>query len=150
MGNLKGAWSFLEHYSFVGKRNVQAYVIAFGAFAIVFGCSASGVQASEMTVDEQTVHLAPYFEAVVEAIYLAEGGTMAVKPYGILSVPCSDKADCRKVCYNTVRNNYWRWVKAGRRGEYLAFLARRYCPVGASNDPHGLNRNWLNNVRGLM
>ncbi len=66
--------------------------------------------------------------------------------YGILSVSCHPGADCRRVCANTVRNNYKRWVKAGKRGTYLSFLANRYCPIGAANDPHGLNANWRRNV----
>lgn len=29
---------------------------------------------------------------------------------------------------------------------FLSFLASTYCPVGAENDPEGLNKNWLGNV----
>lgn len=115
----------------------------------LWGCE--GAYAGEqMTREEANAHLEPYFNEIVDAIYLAEGGKRAVKPFGILSVPCSDYADCRKVAFNTVRNNYWRWDAGGRKGEYLAFLAGRYCPVGASNDPKGLNRNWLGNVERLI
>jgi hypothetical protein len=39
-----------------------------------------------------------------------------------------------------------RWVKAGKKGDFLESLARRYCPVGADNDPNGLNKHWLKNV----
>lgn len=84
---------------------------------------------------------------IVDAIYIAEGGDRAAKPYGILSVPCGSKDECRKICENTVRNNYKRWQKAGNPGTYLEFLASRYAPVGVSNDPKGLNRNWLKNVQ---
>ena len=56
---------------------------------------------------------------------------------------------CR-ICRNTVINTHRRWVKAGRPGEYLRFLQRRYAPTnGATNDPHGLNRHWEANVRQL-
>lgn len=83
-------------------------------------------------------------ERIVDAIYVAEGGPRAKVPYGILSVPVKDAAEARMVCLNTVRNNWLRWEAAGRPGEYLIFLARRYCPP--SVDPVG-HRNWLTNVR---
>jgi hypothetical protein len=50
-------------------------------------------------------------------------------------------------CAATVQKNYDRWVKAGRKGEFIVFLGNRYCPVGAENDPNGLNKNWTKNVR---
>jgi hypothetical protein len=90
------------------------------------------------------------FGRVVDAIYKIEGGARAKKPFGILSVPCNDYAACRKICANTVRNNYKRWERAGRPGSYLKFLADRYCPVGAENDPRNLNRNWLGNLRAVL
>jgi hypothetical protein len=45
-----------------------------------------------------------------------------------------------------VQKHYDRWVKAGKKGDFLESLARRYCPVGADNDPTGLNKHWLKNV----
>lgn len=30
---------------------------------------------------------------------------------------------------------------------YIEFLASRYCPIGADNDPQGLNKNWVKNVK---
>lgn len=88
-----------------------------------------------------------YFSQVTDAIYLAEGGARAKKPFGILSVPCYDYETCRVIAYNTVRNNFKRWQAAGRPGEYLDFLADKYCPP--SVDPQG-NRNWKRNVRAIL
>jgi len=31
--------------------------------------------------------------------------------------------------------------------DFIDFLGNRYCPVGANNDPTGLNKNWKQNVR---
>lgn len=83
-------------------------------------------------------------ERIVDAIYRAEGGERARVPYGILSVKVRDAAHARQICRNTVVNNYRRWEQSGKPGDFLLFLAMRYCPP--SVDPVG-HRNWLRNVR---
>lgn len=83
----------------------------------------------------------------VEAIYLAEGGESTRYPFGILSVSCEGYKECRRICYNTVRNNVGRFEKQSKYDNYLEFLASRYAPIGAENDPTGLNVNWIKNVR---
>ena len=50
-------------------------------------------------------------------------------------------------CAATVQAQWDRWKKAGAKGEFLVSLSKRYCPVGADNDPNGLNKNWLPNLR---
>jgi len=47
----------------------------------------------------------------------------------------------------TVVKNYKRWKDAGSVGCFIVFLGNRYCPVGADNDPNGLNKNWVRNVK---
>jgi len=88
-------------------------------------------------------------EQIVDAIYKAEGGPRAKKPYGILSVSCGTKDECREICYNTVVNNFTRWQVYGHEihPDFIDFLGSRYAPIGANNDPSGLNRNWVRNVR---
>jgi hypothetical protein len=86
-------------------------------------------------------------DRIVQAIYRVEGGSKARVPYGILSVRVSSKDGARKICTNTVQNNHDRWLKAGKPGEYLDFLADRYCPK--SEDPMG-NRNWKKNIRKFL
>jgi len=44
----------------------------------------------------------------------------------------------------TIVKNHQRWKNAGRPGDFIDFLADRYCPVAA--DPEG-NKNWKRNVR---
>jgi len=46
----------------------------------------------------------------------------------------------------TVVKNRARWIAAERQEDYVSFLGRRYCPVGADNDPTGLNIHWIKNV----
>ena len=87
-----------------------------------------------------------YFNKVVDAVYLAEGGEKAKKPFGILSIPCFAYSDCRRICLNTIRNNYRRWQNAGKPDEFLSFLGSRYAPISA----HPLNKNWIPNVKYYM
>jgi hypothetical protein len=72
------------------------------------------------------------------------------KEFGVLSVPASDLDGQARMAANTVRNNVVRFERDGgiavdpRSGRYtedfLRFLSSRYAPVGAQNDPNGLNR----------
>lgn len=94
-------------------------------------------------------HAEVYDEDIIaNAIYKAEGGTKAKKPYGILSVACEGEAHCRRICINTIRNNFVRY-QIDNKGykDFIEFLASRYAPVGAGNDPTNLNINWIKNVR---
>ena len=86
-------------------------------------------------------------ERIADAIYRAEGGPAAKVPYGILSVPVRNEQEARKVCLNTIRNNWQRWTDAGRPGDFIDFLGNRYCPPSA--DPVG-NRNWRRNVKSFL
>jgi hypothetical protein len=79
---------------------------------------------------------------IADAIYLAEGGSKAKVPYGILSLKVRDKEHARRICLNTIQNNYRRWLNNGRKERFLDFLADRYCPPGDSVG----NRNWKRNV----
>lgn len=85
--------------------------------------------------------------SIADAIYIVEGGAKAKVPYGILSVKTNDP---RRICLNTIRNNYIRWQNAGSKGDFLEFLAGRYAPIGVANDPRNLNRNWLPNLRKIL
>ena len=77
------------------------------------------------------------------AIYIAEGGQKTRHPYGILATYKHTTA--RQACINTIKSKYKQWVKIGRHGAFIAFLASKYCPVGCDNDV-GTNRYWVKNV----
>ena len=89
-----------------------------------------------------------YYNRYVEAIFKAEGGDKAQYPYGIRSVKCETKAECRKICFNTVRNNYTRWLEANTTQTFLEFLANRYCPTSGklTEAERRLNVHWKTNV----
>lgn len=85
-----------------------------------------------------------HVEKIADGIYKIEGGAKARAPYGILSVKVRDAKHARTLCIQTIRNNWHRWIKAGKPGAFLDYLADRYCPPSA--DSKG-NRNWKRNIR---
>lgn len=87
---------------------------------------------------------------IVDAIYVAEGGSKTKHPFGVLSVKCNGYTACRKICTNTVNNNKKRFAKQTKYKDFIAFLGSKYCPVGANNDPRGLNKNWVKNVKLIL
>lgn len=85
----------------------------------------------------------PNYEKLADAVKKVEHSVKY--PYGVKSINThGDEVAARRICINTCRNNYKRWVKAGSNGAYLDFLANVYCPVKA--DPTG-NKNWKVNIR---
>ena len=82
---------------------------------------------------------------IVNAIYRAEGGMKTRHPYGILAK--YKHTTPRQACFNTVRSARQRFAKQAAEGDFVVFLARTYCPIGAANDPGGLNRHWIKNVK---
>lgn len=79
---------------------------------------------------------------IADAIRLAEGKTSGVYRYGIRTARSEDHG--RRTCLATIGANHRRWIASGARGEFIDFLADRYCPP--SVDPVG-NANWKRNVR---
>lgn len=81
---------------------------------------------------------------IADAVKVAEGNP---RNHGVLSVPTAGSADASKVLNDSVYNNFVRWTQAGRPGKFVDFMQRRWAPVGVSNDPNNLNKNWGGNVR---
>ena len=83
---------------------------------------------------------------ILLAIRKAENGGPG-REFGIMN-PKADNLDKQAGWASaTVVKNYQRWIKAGRKEDYIVFLGNRYCPVGAENDPNDLNKHWIKNVR---
>ena len=82
---------------------------------------------------------------IVNAIYRAEGGMKTRHPYGILAK--YKHTTPRQACFNTVRSARQRFAKQAVERDFVVFLAQTYCPIGAANDPGGLNRHWIKNVK---
>jgi hypothetical protein len=79
-------------------------------------------------------------EQIANAIFKAENSKS--HPYGILAH--YKHTTPRQACLNTIAHARKDW---NGKGEFLLFLRDRYCPLKASNDPTGLNANWLRNVQ---
>lgn len=80
-------------------------------------------------------------DQIANAIYWAEGGDIS-HPYGILAHYKTTTS--RQACINTIQHARRDW---NGKGDFCEFLGSRYCPVGANNDPTGLNVNWVKNVK---
>jgi hypothetical protein len=88
------------------------------------------------------------FDNLADAIYKAENSKRY--PYGII-VPGKrlSKEKARVYCINTIKHKYFDWSHE-KKTPFLNYLASKYAPIGAGNDPTNLNRNWLKNVSHFM
>ena len=98
----------------------------------------------------------PYFMA---AIRCAEAGGPG-REFGVLSVDAPDFKEQLVRAAKTVRNKLslnainpfmltptaLGFRRLRYTPQFISFLARFYCPIGAENDPEGLNQNWPINV----
>lgn len=83
---------------------------------------------------------------ICDSIFVIEGGAKTKYPFGIKSIDThGDPKVARKICENTVKNNWKRWEAAGRKEKYFEFLAKRYAPI--PGDKTGLNKHWLKNLK---
>ena len=133
------------------KSKVRRVGISLAAFLLLL-CS------DGWAVTNEQVSLAvfvPDYEHLADSIRKAEGNDN----YGILTH--YKHTSYRQACINTCKHAWKDYlglhkgcarnasnskIKATWMG-YSKFLADRYCPIGASNDPTGLNKHWLGNVR---
>ena len=109
-----------------------------------------GTIAGEQFADAVKVNIRPELRKelsrYVAAIRYAENGKRY--QYGIIHKRCpKGYRNQAGWCAATVQKNYDRWVKAGSKGAFVVFLGNVYCPIGAKNDPTGLNKHWIKNVR---
>ena len=90
-------------------------------------------------------------DQIANAIYKAEGGEKTKYPYGVKSINTNgDEKYARQICLNSIRNSRKRWIDAGKSDDFIIFMSRRYAPIGAENDPGGLNKFWIKNVKWFL
>jgi hypothetical protein len=96
--------------------------------------------------------------ALLMALRRTENGG-AGREFGVLSVDAPTEESQARIAANTVKNSLTRYQRqggeavdpaTGRYSEgFLRFLSARYAPVGAENDPTGLNRHHAANLISL-
>jgi len=92
-----------------------------------------------MYAGEITYYKTLNIEKLADAIGKAENSKS--HPYGIMVK--YKQTTPRQACINTIKSALKRW---NGQGEFIPFLAKTYAPIGASNDPTNLNKNWIKNV----
>jgi len=122
---------------------IAALIITVVMFVLLAmrGCGAGMQEAQAAEVSWQSFTN----DQIADAIYKAEGGEKTRHPYGILAH--YKHTSPRAACINTIRHARRDW---NEKGDFISFLGSRYCPVGAANDPRGLNRNWIGNVKHFL
>jgi hypothetical protein len=86
---------------------------------------------------------------ILLAIRKAENGGAGFE-FGVIAVKGTNLDKQAGWCAATIVKNFQRWKNSGKfEGgvkSFISFLGDRYCPIGAENDPTGLNVNWKRNV----
>ena len=85
------------------------------------------------------------YNKLADAIYKAENSK--TYPYGIMKK--YKHTTPRQACINTIKHKHRDWIAQGAKGSFLKYLASKYAPTDAKNDPKGLNKNWVKNVASL-
>jgi len=108
---------------------------------------AIGLSLVAFLMSAQAIASEPFYsnDQIADAIYLAEGGAKTNHPYGILAH--YKHTTPRQACINTIKSARIRFAKQSKETDFVYFLSLTYCPIGAKNDPTGLNKNWIKNVR---
>jgi len=84
--------------------------------------------------------------ALLLAIREAERGRKGFE-FGVVKAKDTDlKTQCKYAC-ETIKNNFQRFKEQESEQDFIVFLGKRYAPIGAENDPNGLNQHWVHNVR---
>lgn len=132
--------SFLQALKQTAKVSILACFLLI-AHSFVVG-NLSLVYASEVARNSsiQIVNI----DVLADAIYRAEGGAKTRHPYGIIKKYKTTTP--RQACINTIKSNIKRYKASGSTEPFIEFMARSYCPIGANNDPTGLNVHWVKNV----
>ena len=82
--------------------------------------------------------------ALVQAVVNAEGNILKAVQCSIPSV--STREEAIEVTCRSAAHALSDYVKANDAPGFVAFWGQRWAPIGAQNDPNGLNRNWVLNV----
>jgi hypothetical protein len=120
--------------------------------------SLPGLPTREVEIIAREASRAGVDPALLAALRRAENGGPG-REFGVLSVPAPSLDDQARVAANSIRNAAARFERQGGLAvdpatgrytdEFLRFFSARYAPVGADNDPGGLNRHHARNLQRL-
>lgn len=110
---------------------------------------------SEAAIIQQMAGRSAIDSRFLAAIRRVENGRPG-REFGVMSVPAPTYRDQARVAAETVRRNVERFEQRGKQAvdpasgrytdEFVRFFSSRYAPIGASNDPNGLNRHHAQNL----
>lgn len=84
-------------------------------------------------------------ERLCRAIYLAEGGDKASRPYGILKgLIAEEPGHASYYCKEIIHKRLGMW---DGKGDFISYIQKSWAPIGASNDPLNLNVNWQRSTK---
>ena len=131
-------------------KTAALLLFVFSASALAVSPNASSEPEKLLKTDSRAFQgaskLSPEAEnRLADAIFVLEGGNRTKWPYGV-KVRYKTTSP-RQACLNTVRHKHADWGAAGSHGDFLDYLADRYCP--AKDDPIG-NKNWKANIHRLL
>jgi len=97
--------------------------------------------------------------ALMLAVRKQENGREGLE-FGVMAAKDTDLEEQARWAVVTFLKNIERWERATREGswkpqypnrelDYITYLGNRWAPIGASNDPAGLNQYWIPNVQRL-
>ena len=119
---------------------------------------AAAPRVDESRVIKSTADRAGVDPAFLQALRRAENGGPG-REFGVLSVPAPTYDDQARVAAETIRRNVERFEQKGGPAidpasgrytkDFVEFFSSRYAPVGAANDPTGLNRHHARNLMRL-
>lgn len=119
---------------------------------------AAAPSVDEGRVIRSTAERAGVDPAFLKALRRAENGGPG-REFGVLSVPAPTYDDQARVAAESIRKNVERFERKGGQAidpvtgrytnEFIEFFSSRYAPVGAANDPTGLNRHHARNLMRL-
>jgi hypothetical protein len=110
--------------------------------------------AEERRIIDRTAEGAGIDPAFLQALRRAENGGPG-REFGVLSVPAPTYQEQARVAAESIRRNVERFAERGGQAvdptgrytpDFIAFFSSRYAPVGAANDPRGLNRHHARNL----
>lgn len=110
-----------------------ASIIGVGVICLFSSCQCTPARAESIDV-----------EKLADAIRIAEG-VNSRHPYGILAHYKTTTP--RQACKNTILHSLKHFNEQSKEKDFILWLSKTYCPIGASNDPTGLNKNWTRLVK---